>query len=105
MMVMCMLVSHGLVTHTMVKCSGKIHDGKMMISCLLQVYFYDTKVKVVDTTAQDKRKKEEPNYFAGIKKMENKQDVGITPFTLANSVARRHLILLFCFDDYYLCCK
>ncbi|KAK2181654.1 hypothetical protein NP493_386g04012 [Ridgeia piscesae] len=40
-----------------------------------QVYFYDTKVKVVDTTAQDKRKKEEPNYFAGIKKMENKQDI------------------------------
>ena len=57
----------------------------MMVSCLLQVYFYDTKVKVVDTTAQDKRKKEEPNYFAGIKKMENKQDVGITPFTRANS--------------------
>ena len=63
------------------------------------MYFYDTKVKVVDTTAQDKRKKEEPNYFAGIKKMENKQDVGITPFIRAHFYAGRHPILLFCLDD------
>ena len=41
-----------------------------------QLYFYDTKAKLPETP--DKKKpKEEPNYFAGMKKIENKQDVSL----------------------------
>ena len=42
-----------------------------------QVYFYDPKAKVSDSNADKKKKSDEPNYFAGIKKLENKQDVSI----------------------------
>ncbi|XP_064625296.1 zinc finger SWIM domain-containing protein 8-like isoform X2 [Lineus longissimus] len=37
-----------------------------------QVYFYDTKAKLGDS--DKKKKSDEPNYFAGLKKFENKQD-------------------------------
>ena len=41
-----------------------------------QVYFYDTKAKVNETPSENKKKKsDEPNYFAGIRKIENKQEV------------------------------
>ena len=45
-----------------------------------QVYFYDTKAKVGDTSDK-KKKSDEPNYFAGIKKIDNKQDVS---YSIAN---------------------
>ena len=42
---------------------------------MFQVYFYDTKAKVMDIQPEKKKKTDEPNYFAGIKKIDNKQDV------------------------------
>ncbi|CAH1795555.1 unnamed protein product [Owenia fusiformis] len=39
-----------------------------------QVYFYDTKAKLGDLAAE-KKKKDEPNYLAGLKKIELKQDI------------------------------
>lgn len=50
-----------------------------------QVYYYDPKAKVVDTNAEKKKKSDEPNYFAGIRKLENKQEVGIILFTFSNN--------------------
>jgi hypothetical protein len=44
-----------------------------MILVCLQVYFYDT--KTASDLAEKKKKVDEPNYFAGIRKIENKQDV------------------------------
>lgn len=43
-----------------------------------QVYFFDPKVKLVEPSNDKKKKSDEPNYFAGIKKLENKQDVSIS---------------------------
>lgn len=40
-----------------------------------QVYFFDPKAKVNEAAGEKKKKSDEPNYFAGIKKLENKQDV------------------------------
>ena len=43
-----------------------------------QIYYYDTKVKASDLTAEHKKKKdklEEPNVFAGLRNAENMQDV------------------------------
>ena len=41
-----------------------------------QVYFYDTKAKLADFLDK-KKKSDEPNYFAGIRKLDNKQEVGL----------------------------
>jgi hypothetical protein len=48
-----------------------------------QVYFYDTKAKLGDS--DKKKKSDEPNYFAGMKKIENKQDVSIQDFLSSSS--------------------
>ena len=42
-----------------------------------QVYFFDPKLKFPEPAAEKKKKTDEPNYFAGIRKIENKQDVSI----------------------------
>ena len=45
---------------------------------VFQVYFYNTngvKPKPADPNQDKKRKPEEPNYFAGIKPIDNKIDV------------------------------
>ena len=39
-----------------------------------QVYFFDPKAKVNENLVDKKKKSDEPNYFAGIKKLENKQN-------------------------------
>ena len=44
---------------------------------IVQVYFYDTKARVQDEGSDKKKKSDEPNYFASLKKMENKQDVSV----------------------------
>ncbi len=41
----------------------------------LQVYYYDTKARLPESQGDKKKKSEEPNYFAGVKKLDNKQDV------------------------------
>ena len=43
-----------------------------------QVYFFDPKLKFPEPAAEKKKKTDEPNYFAGIRKLENKQDVSCT---------------------------
>ena len=42
-----------------------------------QVYFFDPKMKLPEPAAEKKKKTDEPNYFAGIRKLENKQDVSL----------------------------
>lgn len=42
-----------------------------------QLYFFDPKLKLPEPAAEKKKKADEPNYFAGIRKLENKQDVSI----------------------------
>ncbi len=42
-----------------------------------KVYFFDPKLKLGEPPQEKKKKTDEPNYFAGIRKLENKQDVSI----------------------------
>ena len=48
---------------------------------LLQMYYYDTKAAKAEINGDGKGKKnkDEPNYFAFIKKTDNKQDVRAWP--------------------------
>ena len=65
-----------------------------------QVYFFDPKLKLPEPAAEKKKKTDEPNYFAGIRKLENKQDVSrsITLFSLRrvhSEVVAVHYIVQF----------
>ncbi len=55
--------------------SGLHTDESHPSSDEYQVYFFDPKLKFPDPPIDKKKKSDEPNYFAGIKKIENKQDV------------------------------
>ena len=45
-----------------------------------QVYFFDPKLKFPEPASEKKKKMDEPNYFAGIRKLENKQDVSTVAY-------------------------
>lgn len=59
-----------------VDCFPEVHSSESQPSGdEYQMYFYDTRVKMSDFDKKKKEKNEEPNYFAGIKAVDNKQEV------------------------------
>ena len=66
-----------------------------------QVYFYDPKAKVTDSASEKKKKSDEPNYFAGIRKLENKQEVSHRPVLIGvipclTKIIQSRLVTLWC---------
>ena len=58
-----------------------------------QLYFYNTSAKLPDPALDKKKKPDQPNYFAGIKKVENKVDVS-SVYRIISYVHLNHCHLL-----------